>query len=317
MSPSFSSSSNKRPLDMVVYDAAAAAANKRARLEEVAAASTSSSSTSSSASAAAALFLHAASAPPPFGDFEPISAVPISAVPPQLPPLRLALPPVADREEPPCLRRHFLKGLGLRADLDLHFIDDKHLTGTDLDPHQNRFRLPRDGAVHRLRPLLTPAELHAANLLFLPDPKPRTPKNKKQRTEPPHDGDATEGKKIKKPKAKGKAHGGLRVKLVGLAAGAKELLLSRWDSSHATVVKGEGYLDFIRRCGFREGDAVEIWAFVQRRVHLFGKDVCGDSLLHVLVVKRDQQPAGCRHCSCCPPAPAVNPCLGELLMMMA
>ncbi|RCV26711.1 hypothetical protein SETIT_5G268300v2 [Setaria italica] len=295
---------------MVVYDAAAA--NKRARLEEAAAASTSSSSSSSSASATA-LSLHEASAPPPFGDFEPISAVPISAVPPQLLPLRRAHPPVAGREEPPCLRKHFLRGLGLRADLAVHFIDDKHLTGTDLDPHQNRFRLPRDGAVHRLRPLLTLAELHAANLLFLPDPKPRTPKNKKQRTEPPQDGAAAEGKKIKKPKAKGKVHGGLRVNLVGLAAGAKELLLSRWDSNHATVVKGEGYLDFIRRCGFREGDAVEIWAFVQRRVRLFGKDVCGDSLLHVLVVKKDQQPAGCRHCSC-PPTPAVNPCLRELLM---
>ncbi|PAN29207.1 hypothetical protein PAHAL_5G209200 [Panicum hallii] len=241
---------------MVVY---AAAANKRARQDEEEA------STPSSSANAAALFLHAASAPPPFGDFEPISAVPISAVPPQ------QLPPVSGREEPPCLREHLLKGLGLRADLPVHFIDDKRLTGTDLD-----------GAIRRLCPLLTPVELHAANLLFLPGAARGV------------SGRPRRGQEIKKPKAKGKVHGGLRVNLVGLDGGAKqELLLSRWDSSHATVVKGEGYLDFARRCGFREGDAVEVWAFVQRRFRLFGEDVCGDSLLHVLVVKKDQQPARC------------------------
>ncbi|CAL4955189.1 unnamed protein product [Urochloa decumbens] len=299
MAPSFPGFSNKRPLDMVLYDAAAAA--KRARREEEKEEASTSSSSSASSATAAALFLRAASAPPPFGDFEPISAVPISAVPPHLP----RVPPLlAGREEPPCLRRHFLAALGLRADLPVHFIDDKHLTGTDLDPHQNRLRLPMDGAVHRLRPLLTPAELHAANLLLLQDPKPRAPQPKK-----PQGGAAeAEGEKaVKKPKAKGKVHGGLRVNLVSLAAGAKELLLSRWDSTHATVVKGEGYLDFIvRRCGFREGDAVEIWAFVQRRVRLFGADVCGGSLLHLLLAKKGQ---GCCYCHDLPPAPApaVNP----------
>ncbi|CAL4962105.1 unnamed protein product [Urochloa decumbens] len=306
MAPSFPGSSSKRPLDMVLYDPAAAA--KRARQEE--AASTSSSSSASSATTAAALFVRAASAPPPFGDFEPISAVPISAVPSQL----LPPPPplLAGREEPPCLRSHFLAALGLRADLPVHFIDDKHLTGTDLDPHQNRLRLPMDGAVHRLRPLLTPAELHAANLLLLPDPKPRAQPPKK----PQGGGAVAEDEKAgKKPKAKGKVHGGLRVNLVSLAAGAKELLLSRWDSTHATVVKGEGYLDFVvRRCGFREGDAVEIWAFVQRRVRLFGADVCGGSLLHVLLVKKGQ---GCCYCHDLPPAPApaVHPSIGRELVV--
>ncbi|PUZ55382.1 hypothetical protein GQ55_5G207900 [Panicum hallii var. hallii] len=241
---------------MVVY---AAAANKRARQDEEEA------STSSSSSAnAAALFLHAASAPPPFGDFEPISAVPISAVPPQ------QLPPVSGREEPPCLREHLLKGLGLRADLPVHFIDDKRLTGIDL------WTRTRTGSASRGTASTPPTSSSS-----------REPREESQ------DGPVG-GKKIKKPKAKGKVHGGLRVNLVGLDGGAKqELLLSRWDSSHATVVKGEGYLDFARRCGFREGDAVEVWAFVQRRFRLFGEDVCGDSLLHVLVVKKDQQPARC------------------------
>ncbi|CAO2178795.1 unnamed protein product [Urochloa humidicola] len=319
MAPSFPGSSNKRPLDMVVYNDDDA--NKRAqREEEEQSASTSSSSSASSATAGALFQRAAASAPPPFGNLEPISAVPISAVPPKLPGMPLPPPPllaVVGREEPPCLRRHFLEALGLRADLPVHFIDDKHLTGTDLDPHQNRLRFPMDGAVRRLRPLLTPAELHAANLLFLPDPKPRPPP-KKQCVAEPYGGAAEaegDGKKAKKPKAKGKVHGGLRVNLVGLAAGVKELLLSRWDSSHATVVKGEGYLDFVRRCGFRESDAVEIWAFVQRRVRLFGKDVCGDSLLHVLVVKKGQQPARCRYCQDLPLARAVNPSIDRELVM--
>lgn len=334
MAPSFSGS-KKRPLEMVVYDAAAAAAaaaaNKRARDDDdddgETSASTSSASTSPNATA---VFLLAASPPPPFGDFlEPISAVPISAVPPQLPPQPhpRTRSPVGGREEPPpCLRKHFLVALGLRADLPVHFIDAKRLTATDLDPHQNRLRIPRDGAIQRLRPLLTPAELHDANLFFLPDPAPkpkrRSGKQKKKQQqqpaapEPQNDGaaaassknDAAETKKIKKPKAKGKVHGGLRVRLVNLDAGAKDLLLSRWQSSRGTIVKGEGYLDFIRdQCGFKAKDAVEVWAFVQRRFRIFGKDIFGDSLLHVLIVKKDdEQPQRCRYCRH-PPAPAVNP----------
>ncbi|CAD6237490.1 unnamed protein product [Miscanthus lutarioriparius] len=318
MAPSFSGS-NKRPLEMVVYAAAAAAANARDDDEET------SASTSTSPNAAA-LFLLAASAPPPFGDLEPISAVPISAVPPQLPPHPWTTrSPVAGREEPPCLRRHFLLALGLRADLPVHFIDAKCLTATDLDPHQNRLRIPRDGTIHRLRPLLTPAELHDANLFFLPDPAPKPKRRsagKQQQqqqqsaaeAEPQNDGASasssaaaeTETKKIKKPKAKGKVHGGLRVRLVNLDAGAKDLLLSRWESSRGTIVKGEGYLDFIRdQCGFKAKDAVEVWAFVQRRFRIFG--IFGDSLLHVLIVKKDdEQPQRCRYCRH-PPAPAANP----------
>jgi hypothetical protein len=213
--------------------------------------------------------------------------------------------------------------LGLCADLPVNFIDAKCLTAIDLDPHQNRLRIPRDGAIHRLRLLLTPAELHDANLFFLPDPAPkpewRSGKQKQQpvaEAEPQNDGASasssaaaeTKTKKIKKPKAKGKVHGGLRVQLVNLDAGAKDLLLSRWESSHGTIVKGEGYLDFIRdQCGFKAKDDIVVWAFVQRRFRIFGKDIFGDSLLHVLIVKKDdKQPQRCRYCRH-PPVPAVDP----------
>ncbi|CAO1947984.1 unnamed protein product [Urochloa humidicola] len=313
MPPCFSGA--KRPLEMVVYDPAAAAAaaaqNKRARQEEE-------EPTTSSSSAAAKMVPYAAAEAPTVLDVAPLNAIPPRPAPPP--------PPAVGREEPPCLRRHFLAALGLRADLPVHFIDDKIVTGTDLDPHQNRFRIPGAGVKRCLRAILTPRELYEANLLHDPIPKPRKPP--KHQLEPPPskpqtnsaaaagEGDEQQPpeKKTKVPKKQGKVHGGLRVKMVDLAAGAKELLMSRWDSSLGTVVKGGGYLDFVRRCGFRESDAVEIWAFVQRRVRLFGAVLCDDSLLHLLVVKKGQQPPWCRYC--CPPLPpaaAVNPST-ELVM---
>jgi len=282
MPPCFAVGSN-RPLEMVAYDPAAA--RKRARRGET--------STPSPSANAFALALHAASAPPPFGDFAPISAVPV-------PPLAAD----AGRAEPPCLRMHFLAELGLRADLPVHFVAEKVVTSTDLDGHQNRFRIPSEGVARRLRAILTPRELHDANLLHDPPPMPRKRPRHDDHEQPA--GVAAEGeelqpppagKRMKQPKRKGKVHGGLRMKLVDLAAGARELRMSRWESSRGTIVKGEGYLDFVRRCSFKERDAVEIWAFVQRGVRLLGAVLCDDSLLHVLVVKKDKQ----ARCNCLVP----------------
>ncbi|GJN18097.1 hypothetical protein PR202_gb05219 [Eleusine coracana subsp. coracana] len=220
-------------------------------------------------------------------DVQPINAI----APPRQPPP----PPATDRELPRCVRKHFLPALGLRADLPVHFIAEKTVTSTDVDAHQNRFRIPLDGVERCLRAILTPAELHAANLLHDMAPRKRT-KKMKENVNAEEEG---ANKKMKEPKKKGKVHGGLRVRLVDLAAGAKELQMSRWDSSRATVVKGEGYLDFVRRCSFREGDVVEVWAFLQRHVRIFGVDVQrGDGVLHVLVVKKNQP-----RCCYCPIIP--------------
>ncbi|CAD6230363.1 unnamed protein product [Miscanthus lutarioriparius] len=313
---------SKRPLEMVLYDPAAVAAcqsqqraNKRARPDEAAAAKSSSSSSSSAAASGAMV---------PYAGMTVLDVAPISSAPP----LQLRPPPPAagaGREEPPCLRRHFLVALGLRADLPVHFIGDKCVTSTDLDAHQNRFRIPREGVDRRLRPILSPQELDAANLLEDPSPVPRK-KRPRQRQEQeqqqqqpgpsePQQNGAAEGKKMKKPKKKGKVHGGLRVKLVGLDAGAKEVQMSRWESSLGTIVKGEGYLHFIRQCGFKERDNVEIWAFVQRRFHLFGADVCDGSLLHLLVVKKQEEPrcCYCRAPAHVPPVPVPVPVPGSWL----
>ena len=177
------------------------------------------------------------------------------------------------------------------------------MTGTDLDAHQNRFRIPSDGALGRLRPILTPDELDAASLLHDPAPRPRR-QHQREPTELENvaaddDGEAQrqeQGKAARK-KRQGRRHGGLPVRLVDLAAGASgELLLSRWESTAGTVVKGEGYMGFVRRCSFREDDAVEIWAFKQREVRLFGAAVCDESHLHLLIVKRGGSQQQCLYC---------------------
>uniref|UniRef100_A0A8R7PT26 Uncharacterized protein n=1 Tax=Triticum urartu TaxID=4572 RepID=A0A8R7PT26_TRIUA len=81
----------------------------------------------------------------------PIDAAPIKAVP---------LSAVAPRAEPAWIRPYF----DLRLDLPVHFIDEKVLTATDLDPQQNRFRLPTAGVLRSLRPILSPEELYAASI---------------------------------------------------------------------------------------------------------------------------------------------------------
>ena len=221
---------------------------------------------------------------------EPIDAVPLNAVAPRR--LRRPQPAPVHRDAPPCLRAHILPALGLQDAAEVRFIHEKRVTSTDLEPHQNRFRIPTDGALRRLRPLLTVEELDAANLLY----DPATAAAQQQEPEP----EAEPGKKRRKKQ--GMVHGGLPVRLVDLAAGASgQLLLSRWSSSHGTIVKGSGYMDYIRRCSFKENDVVEIWAFKQREFRLLGKTIFPGSALHVLVVKRDAKQHGCRYCT---PAPA-------------
>ena len=76
---------------------------------------------------------------------EPIKAVPLAASAPKV------------RAEPPGIRapNGLLPYLRLRVDLPVHFIDEKTVTATDVDPQQNRFRLPIDGVIRNLRPVLS------------------------------------------------------------------------------------------------------------------------------------------------------------------
>ncbi|PNT74637.1 hypothetical protein BRADI_1g19090v3 [Brachypodium distachyon] len=242
----------KRPLELTVYDPAAAAeAQQRAN--------------------AAALPgpLVPYLAPPSSSSSlsEPINAVPLAAFAPD------------SRVEPWWVRGKLFPHLKLRFELPVHFIAEKTVTATDLDPHQNRFRLPTDGVLRNLRPILSPIELAAANLLHDEAPRPRPPRQLVVPEDQNQEG-------MRKKKRKGKKHGGLPVLVVGYDAGIRELQMSRWESSRGVIIKGEGYLGFIADCSFKVGDAVEIWAFRERFFRLFGSNVCADSPLHVLITKK-------------------------------
>ncbi|KAF8765763.1 hypothetical protein HU200_008272 [Digitaria exilis] len=218
-------------------------------------------------------------------DTEPIDAVPLKAVAPRRKRPRLPLVrPLANPEEPSFLREHILPRLGLRKQLQVHFIHTKRVTDTDLEAHQNRFRIPTEGAVQRLRPIMTAEELDAANLLHDPaaaaSPESGTEEEEEEEEEEGERLAAEQGekKKRRRKKRKGKVHGGLPVRLVDLAAGVSDsLLLTRWTSSHGTIVKGGGYMSYVRRCSFKEHDVVDIWAFKQREFRLMGTPTTGFS----------------------------------------
>jgi hypothetical protein len=183
--------------------------------------------------------------------------------------------PAVVRAEPTWLRRGLLPHLRLRFDLPVYFIAEKTVTITDFVRQQNRFRLPSEGVIRNLRPMLSPLERKAANLLHQECPRPpKLPKRPKVPGE-------------KRAKRQGKKHGGLPVLVVEPYAGIRELQLSRWDSSAGTVIKGEGYMDFIKKCGFKADDVVQIWAFKDTYFRLFGKDMCHDSPLYLLITKKE------------------------------
>ncbi|KAI4999680.1 hypothetical protein ZWY2020_004269 [Hordeum vulgare] len=168
---------------------------------------------------------------------------------------------VAPRAKPAWICCHF----GLRLDLTVTFIDEKVVTATDLNSQQNRFRLPNAGCPE------------AAKVAA----------DRRGRLE-----DLQHGSTKKRKKKQGKKHGGLPIVVCNVQAGTKHLQLTRWERSHGKIIKGEGYLDFITRCYFKEKDVVEIWAFKERRFHLFGVDMCHASPLYVVLAKKERpQPA--------------------------
>ncbi|XBI93443.1 hypothetical protein VPH35_030293 [Triticum aestivum] len=199
-------------------------------------------------------------------DVAPINAVPLSAV--------------APRAEPAWIRAHF----DLRLDLTVTFVDEKAVTATDLDPQQNRFRLPTAGVLRSLRPILSPEELDAARIPREDaEEAPRPPRLRLSKEE-------LQQGRIKRKKKQGKKHGGLPVVVCNVHAGTKQLQLTRW----------ERYLDFITRCCFKENDIVEIWAFKERSFRLFGFNMCHASPLCIVLTKKEQCPTvsiGIRICT--------------------
>uniref|UniRef100_A0A0E0LTD3 Uncharacterized protein n=1 Tax=Oryza punctata TaxID=4537 RepID=A0A0E0LTD3_ORYPU len=224
----------------------------------------------------------------PYVASAPIDAVPLAAVAP-------ASSSVAAGEvpnEPSWIRKIVFYRLRLRYDLPLVFIEEKTVTRTDLDSHQNRFRLACGGVGRSLIPMLTRDEAIAASFLHKEEEEDQEPAGTPPPPQPDQNNTAgvvveqqqEEEKELEegqlpdvetttaggRKKKKGRTHGGLPVTLVHLRGGVKQLLLTRWDSSGAAIIKGEGYLDFIGRCGIMEKDVVHVWAFKQQEFRLFG-----------------------------------------------
>jgi hypothetical protein len=201
-----------------------------------------------------------------------IDAVPLAAVAP-------------GRAEPSWIRARLLRELGFRADMEVRFIAQKVVTNTDLDTQQSRFRIPNDGVQHRLRGMLSDAELEAANLLHLKAPWPRP------RKQPPAMMiQARQGEQGgKRTRQKGRDHVGLPMVLVDARGRTKEMKLTQWDSSRSTVIHGDGYLEFMRQCGYEPEDVVEIWAFREKPFRLFGVNMCAESPLHVVIAYKEKQ----------------------------
>jgi hypothetical protein len=77
------------------------------------------------------------------------------------------------------------------------------------------------------------------------------------------------------------------VSLCNVGAGVMKLQLTRWKSRRAFIVKGEGYMKFIARCGFKEKDVVEIWAFKQREFRNFGVRFLRERPLCIVLAKKE------------------------------
>uniref|UniRef100_J3L2T8 Uncharacterized protein n=1 Tax=Oryza brachyantha TaxID=4533 RepID=J3L2T8_ORYBR len=94
---------------------------------------------------------------------------------------------------------------------------------------------------------------------------------------------APAGTKTQPSRRKGKAHGGVPVTVFHLYAGMRQLSLVLWESSNGTIIKGNGYMDFINRTGLKEHDTVHIWAIKRRGFRLFGATV-PESPFYVVIV---------------------------------
>ena len=100
------------------------------------------------------------------------------------------------------------------------------------------FRIPSDGAVRRLRLILTPEEVESATILDPPQRPTRKPKPQPESFMHVVNNEAELSEKKRKQgegarwaarEAGGHGH---------MAAGAsRELLLSQWESSHGTIIK--------------------------------------------------------------------------------
>lgn len=153
------------------------------------------------------------------------------------------------------------------------FIMAKKVTGSDLNSGQNRLIIHASFVNAHLIPFLSDEEKAAASLLDGDGGKRKKPSSGAGGSKKMKQGDqsgggveaaAEEKEKIKK-KEVGRMHGGLPVPVyVGPSKWKVFLVLTHWDSSNCTVLKGSEYSRYLTRwSGIKKGEEVELWGFRQ------------------------------------------------------
>ncbi|KAG6496809.1 hypothetical protein ZIOFF_044681 [Zingiber officinale] len=134
--------------------------------------------------------------------------------------------------------------------IGVRFIASKRVENSDLVSQQNRLYLPTDFVAANLVCLLSMEERAMASLVGdICHPR------KRSRTE------AEEEKRRKRPKAAGREHGGLRVRVYARCGFVSYLWLTRWDGSGGTVIKGDELKLFRSWSDLKKGDKIDFWAF--------------------------------------------------------
>ncbi|CAL4927752.1 unnamed protein product [Urochloa decumbens] len=179
--------------------------------------------------------------------------------------------------EPAWVRAELVACHGFPGHLPLHFVQEKVLTGSDLQSDQSRLLFCSAGSA-RLRSFLSAAELTRCGL---DDDGARRRLRQERRAAAPAPGQGQDGAEKKKKREKTRFPGvpvlvyerGPEAELAAPAA----LRLNSFRSSMGIVINGLGYKRFVAGSGFRKGDRVEVWAF--RRPH--------DQHLCFVIAKRD------------------------------
>ncbi|CAL4936388.1 unnamed protein product [Urochloa decumbens] len=189
-----------------------------------------------------------------------------------------AEPPAAHRQggggstEPAWVRAELVARHGFPGDLPLHFVQEKVLTGSDLQSDQSRLLFCSAGSAC-LRPFLSAVEL---TLCGLDEDGARRRRRQERRTAAPAPGQGQDGAEKKKKREKTRFPG-VPVLVYERGAERAALRLNSFRSSMGIVINGLGYKRFVAGSGFRKGDRVEVWAF--RRPH--------DQHLCFVIAKRD------------------------------
>ncbi|CAN6322348.1 unnamed protein product [Urochloa humidicola] len=158
---------------------------------------------------------------------------------------------------PAWVRAELVARHGFPGDLPLHFVQEKVLTGSDLQSDQSRLLFCSAGS-GRLRPFLSSGELTRCGL----DGGAR---RRQGRRAAPGQGEDGAGKKKRKKKTRFPGVPVLVYERGAERAAPAALRLNSFRSSMGVVINGLGYKRFVAGSGFRKGDRVEVWAFRRPR----------------------------------------------------